>query len=97
MDLFELAERVPQARGQTYLAGDEHYYTLNDLVRTVGKAMDIDVRIIHVPLWPLWMTAVAVEFVRKPFRISPLLFRRSVDWFRQVRAFSMDSAKEDLG
>ena len=33
----------------------------------------------------------------KPLRVAPPLFRRRVDWFRQVRAFSIDRAREELG
>lgn len=97
VDLFELAATVPAAKGQTYLGADEHYYTLNDLVRAVGKAMGLEVRIIHLPFRPLWLAAVAVEFACKPFKIAPPLFRRRVDWFRQVRAFRIDKARRELG
>ncbi len=97
VDLFELAEQRPEAKGRTYIGADEHYYTLNDLVKAVGKAMGIDVRITHLPFAPLWLAAVAVEFACKPLRITPPLFRRRVDWFRQVRAFTIDRAKRELG
>ena len=33
----------------------------------------------------------------KPFGISPPLFRRRIDWFRQVRAFRIDRARQELG
>lgn len=97
VDLFELTASNPAARGQTYLGGDEEYQTLNDLVRAVGRAMGTDVRIFHLPFWPLWVAAVVVEFACKPLRIRPPLFRRRVDWFRQVRAFRIEKAKRELG
>lgn len=97
VDLFELAERHPQAKGGVYIGGDEHYFTLNDLVRAVGRAIGTEVRIVHLPFWPLWTAAVVVEFACAPLRISPPLFRRRVDWFRQVRAFRIDRAKRELG
>ncbi len=96
VDLFELAEQKPEATGRVYLGADEHYYTLNDLVRAVGRAIDVDVRIVHLPFRPLWLAAVAVEFTCMPLRITPPLFRRRVDWFRQVRAFSIERAKREL-
>lgn len=97
VDLFELAASHPAAKGETYLGGDEEYQTLNELVKAVGRAIDTDVRILHLPFWPLWLAAVVVEFACKPFRIRPPLFRRRVDWFRQVRAFRIDKAKRELG
>ncbi|GIW54483.1 MAG: hypothetical protein KatS3mg082_0887 [Nitrospiraceae bacterium] len=97
VDAFELAAATEGIRGSTYIIADERYYTLNELVRQVGKAMGIDVRIRRVPFWPLWLAAFATEMACKPLRITPPLFRRRVDWFRQVRAFSIDKAKKELG
>lgn len=97
VDLFLLSAERPEARGQTYLGGDERYYTLNEIVRMVGEAIDVDVNIVHLPFWPLWAVSAAVEFACKPFPVEPPLFRRRADWFRQVRAFSIDKAKNELG
>ena len=97
VDLFLLAATHPAAVGETYLGADEHYYTLNDLVKAVGRAMGKDVKIVHLPFRPLWLLAVVVEAVCWPLRISPPLFRRRVDWFRQVRAFKIDKARRELG
>jgi len=59
--------------------------------------MGLTVRIRHLPFWPLWTAAAACEIACKPLRITPPLFRRRVDWFRQVRAFKIDQATRDLG
>lgn len=97
VDLFLLSAEKPQASGQTYIGGDEHYYTLNEIVRMVGEAIDVDVNIVHLPFWPLWVASAVVEFACKPFPVEPPLFRRRADWFRQVRAFSVDKARQELG
>lgn len=97
VDAFELAGSKDGIAGETYIIADERYYTIYDLVREVGKALGVDVRIRHLPFWPLWSAALLCEFVCKPLRVSPPLFRRRVDWFRQVRAFSIDKARRELG
>jgi nucleoside-diphosphate-sugar epimerase len=97
VDLFELAAERPEARGRTYIGGDADYYTLNDLVSAVGRSMGIDVKVVHLPFRPLWLAAVACETACAPLRISPPIFRRRVDWFRQVRAFRIDRARDELG
>ena len=97
VDLFELAASRPEAVGRTYIGGDEEYYTLNELVRAVGRSIDIDLEIIHLPFRPAWLAAAACEVACKPFGISPPLFRRRIDWFRQVRAFRIDRARQELG
>ncbi|HUF42103.1 MAG TPA: NAD-dependent epimerase/dehydratase family protein [Verrucomicrobiae bacterium] len=97
VDAFELAGAKAGISGESYIIGDEHYYSLKELVSKVGAAMEIPVRIRYLPFWPLWTAALVCESICKPLRITPPLFRRRVDWFRQVRAFSIDKAKRHLG
>lgn len=97
VDLFFLATENPGASGRTYIGADEEYQTLNDLVRAVGEAIDVNVRIVHLPFVPLWLASAAVELICKPFPIAPPLFRRRAEWFRQVRAFKIDRARNELG
>jgi nucleoside-diphosphate-sugar epimerase len=97
VDAFELAAEKEGIRGKVYIIGDEHYYSLNELVQHVGAAMEIPVRIRYFPFWPVWTAAWVCETVCKPFRLSPPLFRRRVDWFRRDRAFSIEKARRELG
>ena len=97
VDAFELAAEKEEAAGQTYLIADEHYYSLNDLVSVTGDVLGKNVSIMHLPFWPLWSLALACEVVCTPLKISPPLFRRRVDWFRQNRAFDISKAKQELG
>lgn len=96
-DAFELAMEKEASRGQTYLIADEHYYTINDIVLTIGDVLGIKPRIVHLPFWPIWAAAVVCEAACRPLRISPPIFPRRVDWFRQNRAFDISKAKRELG
>ena len=51
----------------------------------------------HYPILPLIIAGHICEKVCKPFGVSPPIFPRRVDWFRQVRAFKIDKAKNELG
>jgi nucleoside-diphosphate-sugar epimerase len=97
VDALILAAEKPAAKGQTYLIADEKYYSLNDLVQVVGDVINVKVKINRLPFWPLWLVALGCEAVCKPFNISPPIFRRRVDWFRQNRAFDIGKAKRELG
>jgi nucleoside-diphosphate-sugar epimerase len=97
VDLFELAAENPRSRGRVYIAADEHYVHIEDLVRMTGEALGVDVQIVKLPFRPLWLAAVACEAVCTPLHIEPPLFRRRVDWFRQNRGFSIARAREELG
>ncbi len=97
VDAFERAAEKQGVRGEAYIIGDEHYYSLNQLVENIAVAIGTRTRIRRLPFWPLWTAAVACEMACKPLQIAPPLFRRRVDWFRQVRAFSIDKAKREMG
>ncbi|HSP87667.1 MAG TPA: hypothetical protein VLN45_06005, partial [Ignavibacteriaceae bacterium] len=56
-----------------------------------------DLKIKHYPMIPVIITGHIVEKICKPFGISPPIFPRRVDWYRQNRAFKIDKAKRDLG
>jgi nucleoside-diphosphate-sugar epimerase len=97
IDAFELAVEKEAAAGQAYLIADERYYTLNELVFTIGGVLGKKVSIIYLPFAPLWLAALACEGVCAPLKLAPPLFRRRVDWFRQNRAFDISKAKRELG
>jgi nucleoside-diphosphate-sugar epimerase len=96
-DVFELAAVKPGVTGEVFIAADERSYALNDLVREVGRALDIDVAVRHWPFAPLHAAAVVCEALCRPLRITPPLFPRRVDWFRQHRSFDITKAKQMLG
>jgi nucleoside-diphosphate-sugar epimerase len=96
-DAFELAAETRESHGRAYLIADEDYCTIEDLVRAVGEAIGVPVRIKRFPFRPLWLMAAACEAACMPLGIEPPLFRRRVDWFRQNRAFRITRAKNELG
>jgi len=96
LDAFELAADKEGISGEKYIIADEHYFSLNELVQYIAESLGISARIWHLPFWPLWVAALICEMICKPLNIYPPIFRRRVDWFRQVRAFSIDKAKREL-
>jgi nucleoside-diphosphate-sugar epimerase len=97
VDAFMLTLDLENGRGGTYIVGDEHYLPIKDLVTKTGKAMGLDIKVIHFPLFPLIVAGHLCEKMCKPFGITPPIFPRRVDWYRQVRAFQIDKAKNELG
>jgi nucleoside-diphosphate-sugar epimerase len=96
VDAFELAADRPNT-GEVLLIGDSEYYTLNDLVKAVGRSLGIAVRIVHLPFRPLWAISAVCEDVCRPLGIEPPLFRRRAEWFVAHRAFRIDRARNMLG
>ncbi len=97
IDAFLLAMQEGKGDGQAYLIADKEYLEIQELVRRVAKAMQVDVRIPHFPIAPLVIAGHVCEKVCKPFGINPPIFPRRVDWYRQDRAFKIEKAKRELG
>jgi nucleoside-diphosphate-sugar epimerase len=83
--------------GRAYLIADAEYFSIEELVSRVGKAIGVNVQIPHYPIWPLIIAGHVCEKVCRPLGIEPPIFPRRVDWFRQVRAFRIDLARKELG
>jgi 2-alkyl-3-oxoalkanoate reductase len=83
--------------GGTYLIGDEEYFPIRVLVEKVARAMGQEPRIRYFPVLPLVVAGHVCEKVCKPLGLTPPIFPRRVDWYRQVRAFKIDKAKSELG
>jgi len=97
VDAFILTLDMGKGSGGTYIIADEEYLPIKDLVVKTGKAMDLDLKVIHFPLMPLIIAGHVCEKACKPFNIAPPIFPRRVDWYRQIRAFKIDKAKKELG
>jgi 2-alkyl-3-oxoalkanoate reductase len=97
IDAFILAMEDGKGDGEAYLIADEQYIEIEDLVRRVGKALGVDVKVPHYPVWPVVVVGHIVEKACKPFGINPPIFPRRVDWYRQNRAFRIEKARKDLG
>lgn len=92
-----LAMENGRGEGQAYLIADEQYIEIEDLVRRVAKALGVEVRIPHYPVWPVVAAGHVCEKLCRPFGIEPPLFPRRVDWYRQNRAFKIERARRELG
>ena len=97
VDAFVLAMEEGKGVGEAYLIADEQYLEIKDLVRRVAKALNVNVKIPHYPITPILVAGHLCEAVCKPFGVTPPIFPRRVDWYRQNRAFKIDKAKRELG
>lgn len=97
VDAFMLCLAPGVGNGREYLIADEHYYPIEEIVKAVGRALGVPVRIPHFPVLPVVMAGHLCELLCKPFGITPPIFPRRVDWYRQNRAFDIGRAKRELG
>lgn len=97
VDAFMACMAPGVGSGGVYLIADEHYYAISAIVEKVAAALNVPSKIQYYPVWPLVVAGHICEKICKPFRVTPPIFPRRVDWYRQNRAFKIDSAKRDLG
>ena len=98
VDAFLLAGDVAEARGQTYLIGDDRCLTLDELVKLVGRIQGKDVRIYRFPwIAPVYFLAYIMELASKPFDFEPPIFRRRLSWFTTNRGWDLQRAGNELG
>jgi nucleoside-diphosphate-sugar epimerase len=97
IDALELASEKDEAKGRVYLIADEEHLRIKDLVLEIAKVLNVDLKIRHLPFWPVYAAAFCCEMLYKPLPFEPPLFRRRVDWFRQNRAFDISRAERELG
>ena len=97
VDAFMLCLAPGVGNGREYLIADEKFYPIEDIVKAVGRALNVDLRIPHYPVMPVVVAGHIVEKICKPFGVTPPIFPRRVDWYRQNRAFDIGRARRELG
>src|SRR3954468_7611458 len=97
IDAFVLAMEDGVGDGEAYLIADDRYLEIEDLVKRVGRALGVEVKVPHSPVWPVVAPSHVVEKACRPFGIPPPIFPRRVEWYRQNRAFRIDKARRELG
>jgi nucleoside-diphosphate-sugar epimerase len=97
VDAFLLCMTPGTGKGREYLIADDKYYPIEEIVKAVAGALEVSVRIPHYPLLPVVVLGHVVEKVCKPLGVTPPIFPRRVDWYRQNRAFDISRARRELG
>ncbi len=96
-DSFMLASEKRKAIGEVFIIGHEEYCTLNQLFTMIAGEFGISAKIIHIPLLPVEVLAAVLEFIYKPLKKQPPLYKRRVAFFKKNRAFDISKAKNILG
>ena len=97
IDSFIICMDLDKGNGREYLIADEEYYPIKEIVKKVGEALKVPLKINYYPVMPVVIVGHIVEKVCKPLGITPPIFPRRVDWYRQNRAFDITRAKKELG
>lgn len=97
IDAFMICMEPDKGNGREYLIADEEYYPIKEIVKKVGEALNAPLKIKYYPVMPVVIAGHIVEKLCRPLGITPPIFPRRVDWYRQNRAFDITRAKKELG
>jgi nucleoside-diphosphate-sugar epimerase len=94
---FILASQKEEAVGEVFIIGGEDYTTLNELFRIIAEEFNVSPPGIHLPYKPVEILSVFIEYLFKPLKKEPPLYKRRVAFFKKDRAFDISKAKRILG
>ena len=97
IDGFFCALEKKEAKGETFLLSGPRPVTTEEMVECVAGALNVQLKVIHVPFWPFWAAAFLMEKTLRPLGIQPPLHRRRMDFFKKSFELSSRKARELLG
>jgi len=94
---FILASEKKEALGEVFIIGGERFTTLNELFHIIANEFGVSDSKIHLPYKPIETLSVIIEYIYKPFKKEPPIYRRRVAFYKKNRAFDISKAKKILG
>lgn len=85
------------APGEIYFLAGEKAVTLNELLQTIAAAMQVQLRIIRLPLALGIVAGHVVQAAFRPLGLHPPISRRTIDFFIKDNAYRTEKAQRDLG
>lgn len=93
---FLLAMDHGETNGEIYTIAGATPVSFNEMVGLIARALGVPEPRLRLPLYPLQLLGSTVEFICKPFGISPPIYRRRVDFFAKNRIFDISKAQREL-
>ena len=97
IDGILLLAAKPQAEGEVFILTGPEYTSITGLLCRISRVLGKPLRVIRLPVAPLYGLAFASEKLCGLLGIKPLLYRRRLDFFLKDRAFSSVKAMKLLG
>ncbi len=94
---FIIAATHPDARGETIISGAEEPIAIADIAHIVADHFNKTIKIIRLPIGPFFLIADICEFLCKPLKIEPPIYRRRVAFYSKDRNFDVSKMKKVLG
>ncbi len=94
---FLIAATKPEARGEAIICGGDEPIPIADIARIVADHFGVKTRIVRLPIGPFFLLADICEWICKPLKIEPPLYRRRVAFYSKDREFDVSKMRRVLG
>jgi len=94
---FIIAATHPDAEGETIISGAEEPIAIADIARIVADHFGKTIKVIRLPIGPFFLIADICEFLCRPLKIEPPIYRRRVAFYSKDRNFDISKMKKVLG
>lgn len=88
--------QTPGAAGQPLVLCGDKAITTREMCEGIASSLDRKLPSMHIPMWPLLITAVGMEMTLGKMGIQPPLHRRRLDFFRKSLSFSTTQTESTL-
>lgn len=95
-DAIILSATHPAARAEAFLCGNIEAVRLVDMAKLIAEETGNALRILRVPVTPVFWLADLCELLCKPFGIEPPLYRRRVAFYTKDRSFDTTKIRTQL-
>jgi len=94
---FIIAATHPDAQGETFISGAEEPIAIADIAHIVARHFGKKTKVIRLPIAPFFLLGDICEFLCKPLKIEPPIYRRRVAFYSKDRHFDISKMKNILG
>ncbi|MFU8780934.1 MAG: NAD-dependent epimerase/dehydratase family protein, partial [Kiritimatiellia bacterium] len=94
---FLLAATKPEARGEAIICGGAEPIAVAEIARIVAGHFGVQTRVVRLPIGPFFLLADICEWLCKPLKIEPPIYRRRVAFYSKDRDFTVDKMRRILG
>jgi len=94
---FIIASTHPDAQGETIISGADEPIAIADIARIVADHFGKTIKVVRLPIGPFFLIADICEFLCKPLKIEPPIYRRRVAFYSKDRNFDISKMKKVLG
>jgi nucleoside-diphosphate-sugar epimerase len=92
-----IAATHPEAQGGAFIAGSPEPIAVADIAKIVAEYCNKNFRLIRLPIGPFFLAADLCEFICRPLKIEPPLYRRRVAFYSKDRHFDVSKMRHVLG